>query len=188
MDATTRTTTSRRQRRIRLALTLTFTALLSGVVLSHAHSSFGRGPVRGEAAASRGAAMTRQMAPTWGQERPLPQRALSRQQHPMRTADSADGAAFARWLAHTPDTMPLAPGLVGRVADGTEVRLHLYDGAPADGGTLLATLTFVAGSDDASSFQATVREVAVGASHVVVDVLGRTVALPAAGPADPPSD
>jgi len=96
-------------------------------------------------------------------------------------AGGLDGSAlFARWLAHAPDAGPVAPGLVGRVPDGTEVRVHVYDGDPAADATLLATLTYVAGTDDLAAFQAELREAAADATHVVVDVLGRTVALPSA--------
>ncbi len=92
--------------------------------------------------------------------------------------------AFARWLGAEVDAGPIVPGLVGRVADGTTVRLAFFDGAPEDGGAELATLTFVAGEGDATAFQNEVRAAAEGASHVVVDVLGRVVALPEAAPAD----
>lgn len=88
------------------------------------------------------------------------------------------GERLARWLAFTPEAGPLVPGLVGRVPDGTEVRLHVYAGDPADGGALLATLHHLAGADDVAAFQAALREAATGATHVVVDVVGRTVALP----------
>jgi hypothetical protein len=91
-----------------------------------------------------------------------------------------EGALFARWLERTPSTGPVVPGLVGRVSDGTEVQLHLYDGNPSNGGALLATLTYLAGSDDLTDFQADLRAAADGATHVVVDVLGRTVTLPEA--------
>lgn len=87
------------------------------------------------------------------------------------------GALFTRWLERAPDAGPVAPGLVGRVPDGTEVRLHLHDGDPAEGGALLATLTYVAGSDDLAAFQAELRAAASDATHVVVDVVGRTVSL-----------
>jgi len=87
------------------------------------------------------------------------------------------GALFARWLERAPDAGPVAPGLVGRVPDGTEVRLHLHAGDPAEGGALVATLTYVAGSDDLATFQAELRAAAGDATHVVVDVVGRTVAL-----------
>lgn len=94
------------------------------------------------------------------------------------------GDAFARWLEADPDAGPLVPGLVGRLADGATVRLVFYAGAPGDGGTVLAELTFVAGEDDAAAFRADVRTAAEGASHVAVDVLGRVVALPEATPDD----
>jgi len=100
--------------------------------------------------------------------------------HQLRGGSRDHGALFARWLDHAPDAGPVAPGLVGRVPDGTEVRLHLYDGDPAADGARLATLSFVAGSDDLAAFQADLREAASDATHVVVDVLGRTVALPEA--------
>lgn len=92
--------------------------------------------------------------------------------------------AFARWLAADAEAGPVVPGLVGRVAAGTTVRLVFYDGAPEEGGTELGTLTFVAGADDAAAFRETVRTTAEGATHVVVDVLGRVVSLPEAAAAD----
>lgn len=94
------------------------------------------------------------------------------------------GEAFARWLEADADAGPIVPGLVGRIADGATVRLAFYDGAPEEGGTELAALTFVAGEDDATAFRAQVRTAAEGATHVVVDVLGRVVELPEATPAD----
>lgn len=94
------------------------------------------------------------------------------------------GDAFARWLDADADAGPLIPGLVGRLADGATVRLTFYAGAPEDGGTERAALTFVAGEDDAASFRREVRAAAEDATHVVVDVLGRVVALPTADPAD----
>ena len=91
---------------------------------------------------------------------------------------------FARWLAADEDAGPIVPGLIGRLAEGTSVRLVFYDGAPEDGGTALADLTFVAGEGDASAFRDDVRTAAAGATHVAVDVLGRVVALPGALPED----
>jgi hypothetical protein len=108
--------------------------------------------------------------------------------HPMRARSLDGGALFARWLAHAPDAGPVAPGLVGRVPDGTEVRLHVYDGDPAADATRLATLTYVAGTDDLAAFHAELREASADATHVVVDVLGRTVALPSAGVAGDADD
>lgn len=105
-------------------------------------------------------------------------RAVHQGPRPARDDTLDGGALFARWLERAQVAGPVAPGLVGRVQDGTEVRLHLYDGDPATDGTLLATLTYVAGSDDLASFQAELRDAAPDATHVVVDVLGRTVALP----------
>lgn len=91
---------------------------------------------------------------------------------------------FARWLAADTDAGPVVPGLVGQVAAGTTVRLVFYAGAPEEGGTELGALTFVAGEDDAAAFRQTVRTTAEGATHVVVDVLGRLVSLPEAAPTD----
>lgn len=92
--------------------------------------------------------------------------------------------AFARWLEIDADAGPVVPGLVGRVATGTTVRLAFFAGAPEEGGTELATLTFVAGTDDAAAFRDAVRTAAEGASHVAVDVLGRIVALPESAPSE----
>ena len=94
------------------------------------------------------------------------------------------GQAFARWLEADGDAGPIVPGLVGRLADGTSVHLVFYTGAPEDGGTELADLTYVAGESDASAFRDEVRTAAQDATHVVIDVLGRVVALPEAAPAD----
>jgi hypothetical protein len=94
------------------------------------------------------------------------------------------GDAFARWLDADADAGPIVPGLIGRVADGTTVRLVFWAGAPTEGGTQLAELTFVAGEGDAAAFRTEVRTAAQGATHVVVDVLGRVVALPEAASTD----
>jgi hypothetical protein len=95
----------------------------------------------------------------------------------------ADGAAlrgdaFARWLEADAATGPLVPGLIGRVDAGTTVRLTFYAGAPDEGGAEAATLVFVGGETDAAAFREQVRAAVDGASHVVVDVIGRTVELP----------
>ncbi|MDF1521430.1 MAG: hypothetical protein P1P87_01250 [Trueperaceae bacterium] len=94
------------------------------------------------------------------------------------------GEAFARWLEADADVGPIVPGLVGRLTDGTSVRLVFYAGAPEDGGAVVADLTFVAGEGDAAAFRDEVRAAAADATHVVVDVLGRVVALPDATPVD----
>ena len=94
------------------------------------------------------------------------------------------GQAFARWLEADGDAGPIVPGLVGRLADGTSVHLVFYAGAPGEGGTELADLTYVAGEGDVSTFREEVRMAAQDATHVVVDVLGRVVALPEAAPPD----
>ena len=111
--------------------------------------------------------------------------AVARRMHERVEGERGDlrEAAFARWLAADPEAGPVVPGLVGRVADGTTVRLVFYDGAPEEGGTELGALTFVAGEDDAVAFRETVRTAAEGATYVVVDVLGRVVSLPEAAPA-----
>jgi hypothetical protein len=98
--------------------------------------------------------------------------------------ERSGGGAFARWLAADGAAGPLVPGLVGRAEDGTTVRIAFYDGAPEDGGTELAALTFEAGVDDVGAFRERVRAAADGATHVAIDVLGRVVALPEATPAD----
>ena len=94
------------------------------------------------------------------------------------------GEAVGRWLEAEAGAGPIVPGLVGRVADGATVRLAFFEGAPEEGGTELAALSFVAGEGDATAFRDAVRTAAAGATHVVVDVLGRVVALPEAAPAD----
>lgn len=95
-----------------------------------------------------------------------------------------DGAdAFGHWLAAAPAARPVVPGLVGPVPDGTEVRVSVYDGHPDDGGNLLVSLVYLAGSDDLAAFHRELREAAAEATHLVIDLLGRTVALPA-----PPAD
>jgi hypothetical protein len=92
--------------------------------------------------------------------------------------EAVRGEAFARWLEA--DAGPLVPGLIGRVDAGTTVRLTFFDGAPDEGGAELASLVFVGAETDAAAFREQVRAAADGASHVVVDVLGRTVELPTA--------
>ena len=86
--------------------------------------------------------------------------------------------AFARWLDADPAAGPVVPGLIGAVPDGTTVRLAFWDGAPDADGQELATLVFVGGETDVALFRTQVREAATGASHVVIDVIGRLVALP----------
>lgn len=93
-------------------------------------------------------------------------------------ADRSGEGAFARWLEAEPRPSSVLPGLVGHLDDGASVRLSFYDGDPADGGELRAELSYVAGQDDLAAFQAAVRAAAGEASHLVVDVTGRTVVLP----------
>lgn len=96
----------------------------------------------------------------------------------------SDPDAFARWLQAEPRQRTVLPGLVGRLDEGAAVHLSFYDADPAEGGNLTAELSYLAGEDDLEAFQAAVRAAADQASHVVVDVTGRTVALPQVGEAD----
>lgn len=98
--------------------------------------------------------------------------------------DRDPGAAFTRWLAADLPAGPVVPGLVGTVPEGTTVRLTFYAGAPDADGTELADLVYVAGTTDAAAFREQVRAAAEGADHVVVDVIGRVVALPQADAAE----
>ena len=110
----------------------------------------------------------------------LPRPALPVVRQAMRPDAVLGADAFARWLALDPASLPVVPGLVGRVPEGTEVRVHLYDGDPSDGGELLVSLGYVADDGDLAGFHRDLREAAADATHVVIDVLGRTVALPMA--------
>lgn len=99
-------------------------------------------------------------------------------------ADWSDPGAFSRWLQAEPRQRTVLPGLVGRLDEGAAVRLSFYDADPAAGGNVTAELSYLAGQDDLEAFQAAVRAAAEQASHVVVDVTGRTIALPQVGEAN----
>jgi hypothetical protein len=180
-----------------LAMALALTVLVGGAMFVHAQGDAEPGaeaagsaierPLRGHAVERAQATMPwlqARMGAVRGGPTSMPHGArlprVGDQRPDARRLDG--GARFARWLAHAPDPGPVAPGLVGRVPDGTEVRVHLYDGDPAVAGSRVATLTYVAGTDDLVAFQAELRDVAADTTHVVVDVLGRTVALPSTEP------
>jgi hypothetical protein len=186
------TTTTHRRRRTTIVTALALTVLVGGAMTAHAQDDARPG---GE---SNGSSVERPLRErAWDRAHAMPPGLRSRMGiergpgaalrggpgrrgdgHAVRDRSLERAALFARWLAHDADTGPVAPGLVGRVPDGTEVRLHVYDGDPTDGGALLVTLGHVAGTDGLGAFQAELREAATDATHIVVDVLGRTVALP----------
>lgn len=153
-----------------------FLALAAGALLAASMLALAQAETPGDADGEPPAAA----AERWLRARAV-HAALPRVSQALRRGTAPERAdAFAHWLAAEPAALPVVPGLVGRVPEGTEVRVHLYDGDPADGGELLASLGYVAGSDDLAAFHDDLREAAAGATHAVYDVLGRTVALPTA--------
>ena len=196
MDGTPTTTTTRAPARHRLLLALAASALLAAGMLVLAQNETpadndGEAPPVAERWL-RARAMHAWPGPRAVELRipmarwQLPARFDARLPHPglpvvrqaMRPGAVLGADAFARGLALDPAALPVVPGLVGRVPEDTEVRVHLYVGDPSDGGELLVSLGYVAGSDDLAEFHGALREAATDATHVVIDVLGRTVALP----------
>lgn len=105
----------------------------------------------------------------------------------LRVSDAVTGGvwsgdqAFGRWLSTEPVQQAVLPGLVGHLQDGATVHLVFHDGDPAEGGSVVSELSYVAGQDDLATFQAAVRAAADEATHMVLNVTGRTIALPGAG-------
>lgn len=198
MDGTPTTTARRAPTRHRLLLVLAATALLAAGMLVLAQDET-PADIEREAPPVAERWLRARAMHTWSGPRAvelhaptarwhLPARFEARLPHPalpvvrqaMRPGAALGADTFARWLALDPAALPVVPGLVGRVPEGTEVRVQLYDGDPRDGGELLVSLGYVAGSDDLAEFHGALREAASDATHVVIDVLGRTVALPSA--------